>query len=142
MKIIIYSILQYKYSPILNEAVNIGVLFYFPDEEKKLYFIDSGTSRVKALYGDINKKYFNAILRLIKTNVNDKIINEAASNISDFEYFIDNYILKKDDSVFQFSKPYSVSNIFNDKNVIIKNYEEILLPVVKSKVTANKNTFI
>lgn len=92
MKIIIYSILQYKYSPILNEAVNIGVLFYFPDEEKKLYFIDSGTSRVKALYGDINKKYFNAILRLIKTNVNDKIINEAASNISDFEYFIDNYI--------------------------------------------------
>jgi hypothetical protein len=130
---IIYSVLQYKYSPILNEAVNIGVLFCFLDEEKKLYFVDSGTSRVKALYGDIDSKYFDAILKLIKTKSEDKAINETASTISDFEYFIDHYILKKDDSVFQFSKPYSVSNIYNDPNAAIKNFEEILLPTAKNK---------
>jgi hypothetical protein len=139
----LYSILQYKYSPILNEAVNIGVLFYFPDEQKKLYFIDSGISRVKALYGNgnIDEKYFQAILKIIKARTDDKTVNETASNFSDFEDFVDNHILKKDDSVFQFSNPYSVSNIFSDIDTVIKNYEKILVPVVKNRVIANKKVF-
>jgi hypothetical protein len=138
----LYSILQYKYSPILNEAVNVGVLFYFPDKPKKLYFIDSGISRVKALYGDgnIDKKYFQIILKLIKAKTDDSAMNETASNISDFEDFVDNYILKKDDSAFQFSNPYSVSNVFNDIDTAIKNYKEILFPVVKNRSDGKKHS--
>jgi hypothetical protein len=136
----LYNILQYKYSPILNEAVNIGVLFYFPDEQKKLYFIDSGISRVKALYGNgnIDEKYFQIILKIIKAKTNDSAINEIASTISDFEDFVDSYILKKDDSVFQFSNPYSVLNVFSDIDTAIKNYKEILFPVVKNRSNGKK----
>ncbi|KAA6342313.1 hypothetical protein EZS27_009932 [termite gut metagenome] len=82
----------------------------------------------------MNKRFLYSLLQYKYS----PILNEIASNISNFEDFVDNYILKKDDSVFQFSNPYSVSNIFSDIDMAIKNYKEILFPVVKNRSNGKK----
>jgi hypothetical protein len=48
-KSIIYSILQYKHSLALGEILNVGILFYFP-EEKQFEFALGDASRLKAIY--------------------------------------------------------------------------------------------
>lgn len=139
---IIYSILQYRYSPVLDESLNIGVLFYFPNEKKKLYFYHTDNSRVKSAYSDIDTRLFNALLRLIKTKTEDYEINKKVSMVDDFDDFIDNNILKRDDSIFQFSKLFKVWNVFHDTNTAINNYLRILLPQPKKNKRINNEYYI
>lgn len=130
---ITYSILQYRYSPILNESLNIGVLFYFPDENRKLHFFHTDHSRVKSVYKDIDTRFFYALLKLITAKTENVEINKKASSIENFDNFLDHFILKKDDTVFQFSEPYKVWNVYQNIDSAIHNYVEILLPKTKKE---------
>ena len=60
-KVLTYSILQYKHSLLLGEAINIGVLFYFP-EENHLEFAYGTSTRARAIYEDFDTTLFNSLI--------------------------------------------------------------------------------
>lgn len=130
-KQLIYSILQYKHSPVLGEAINVGVLFYFPDEKRKLHFHITDATRIKPIYRDFDTRYFNSILKLIKCNVTkysgdiyaDKLLND------NFKEFIHTYLLKNDDTALQFSELYYVLNVYSNPEKAIDEYTKLLLPL-------------
>lgn len=134
-KQLIYSILQYKHSPVLGEAINVGVLFYFPDEEKKLHFHLTDATRIKPIYKDFDSKYFNCILNIIKKNIEkysgdiyaEKLLND------NLKYFIHSYLLKNDDTALQFSDLHSVLNIYSNIEKTIEEYTKLLLPLTLKK---------
>ena len=66
-KQLIYSILQYKHSPILREAINIGVLFYFPEETRKLYLNITDSTRLRSIYENFDNCYFNTSVKIIQS---------------------------------------------------------------------------
>ena len=74
-KKLIYSVLQYKHSALLNEAINVGVLFYFPEDTKKLYFRYATPDRIRAIYTGFDLSYYNALFKLIKNSVEKSIID-------------------------------------------------------------------
>ena len=49
-----YSVLKYRHSILLNEILNVGLLFYFPDERKILFSYPSKLNRISHLYQNIN----------------------------------------------------------------------------------------
>ena len=53
-----YSVLQYKHSPSLGEAINIGLLFSFP-RENKIHFVIGNTNRLKCVYPNFDTSIFN-----------------------------------------------------------------------------------
>ncbi|WP_071146281.1 DUF3037 domain-containing protein [Bacteroides ihuae] len=131
---LLYSILQYKHSALLKEAVNVGVLFYFPDEIEKLHFHFSTPERVKAIYPDFDSRYFNALLRVIESNVEKYSTDLMADKLlqNDFEGFINSYILKYDDSALQFTSIYSAVNVWSNIQQVLANYTSLLLPLTQS----------
>jgi hypothetical protein len=134
-KQLIYSILQYKHSPVLGEAINVGVLFYFPDEKRKLYFHITDATRIKSIYRDFDSRYFNSILKLIRNNV-EKYSDDlyAAKLLNDnFKDFIHTYLLKNDDSALQFSELYSVINVYSDVQKAVNEFSNLLLPLTLKK---------
>jgi hypothetical protein len=56
-----YSVLQYKHSLALGEILNVGILFYFPDDGC-FEFINGDGSRVKSVYPDFDNSLFNGYL--------------------------------------------------------------------------------
>lgn len=134
-KQIIYSILQYKHSPIQQEKVNVGILFYFPDELEKLHFISGDTSRLKAIYSDIDLKYLHQIINIIRKN-SEKYTKELFGlNLltGNYQDFIHNYIIKSDDTALQFSDVNLGINTFKDKLKAIESYSQLLLPSLEKK---------
>ena len=138
-KQLIYSILQYKHSPVLRESINVGVLFYFPDEEQKLHFHLTDATRIKPIYKDFDAKYFNCILHIIKKNIEtftgdlyaEKLLND---NLKDF---IHSYLLKNDDTALQFSDLHSVLNIYSNAEKAVEEYTRLLLPLNVKKDVQN-----
>lgn len=134
-KQLIYSILQYKHSPVLGEAINVGVLFYFPDEKRKLYFHITDATRIKPIYRDFDARYFNSILKLIRNNVEQYSDDLYASKLlnDNFKDFIHSYLLKNDDSALQFSELYSVVNVYSDVQKAVNEFSNLLLPLTLKK---------
>lgn len=136
-KQLIYSILQYKHSPVLGEAINVGVLFYFPGEVKNIYLHITDATRLKLIYKDFDPRYFNSILKLINNNVVKYSEDLHASKLlnENFRDFIHTYLLKNDDTVLQFSDLYSVLNVYPDPQKVVEEYTNLLLPLSLRKDT-------
>jgi hypothetical protein len=134
-KQLIYSILQYKHSPVLGEAINVGVLFYFPDEKRKLHFHITDATRIKPIYKDFDTRYFNSILKLIHGNVERYSDDLYATKLlnDNFKDFIHSYLLKNDDTALQFSDLHSVVNVYADQNKALEEYTNLLLPLSLKK---------
>jgi len=129
-----YSILQYRHSFLIREAVNVGILFAF-HEENKIEFAFSNAHRVKLIYPDFNPLLFNGTLNFIQ----DKIKSESDNylfkefNINEnFKDFLHNKLLREDSSVLQFTEPIQAITI-NDIKVTVKNYSVLLLPGIDTK---------
>ncbi len=135
-KKLIYSVLQYKHSALLNEAINVGVLFYFPEDTKKLYFRYATPDRIRAIYTGFDLSYYNALLKLIKNSVEKCFSDVLARNLLevDFQSFIDSYILRPDDSVLQFSHPFSGVHVWDTAQEAADRYTTLLLPQIKQDV--------
>lgn len=134
-----YSILQYKHSPILGEAINVGILFFFPEEQTKLFFQMADSTRLRPIYNDFDTKYFNSILKIIQKNVRnfaDQLFAKA-DLINNFEDYIHSYLLKDDDTVLQFTNIFSVLNIFPNIEKAVDEYTKLLLPLSIKQDSSN-----
>jgi len=126
-----YSVLQYKHSPILGEAIIVGILFFFPENQTKLIFQIADSSRLRPIYEDFDTKYFNTVLKIIQKNVQSfsETLFDQGTTINNITDFIHSHLLKEDDTVLQFSHLYNVLNIFPNSQKAVEEYTKLLLPL-------------
>jgi hypothetical protein len=134
-KQLVYSILQYKHSPVLREAINVGILFFFPEESKKIRFHFTDASRIRPIYKDFDVRYFNAILKIIQSNIekNADDIYATSLQLSNFRKFINDYVLREDDSALQFSDIQYAINSLTSPEKAVEAYTHLLLPLSGKK---------
>jgi hypothetical protein len=134
-KQVIYSILQYKHSSVLEEAINVGVLFYFPSESKKLHFHFTDATRLKPIYADFDIKYFHTVLKAIQSNIEKYLYDIYAIEVlnTNFKEYIGLYLLKNDDTALQFSELHSAINVFSSAEKAVEAYTHLLLPLSEKK---------
>jgi hypothetical protein len=125
-----YSILKYKHSAILGESINIGVLFYFPTNDKFIFRYSKNLKRIKSIY-DLNsekiiKHYLTQIDRFLSNSSSRIKDDEIEFEKFDFDTFIRKHIIPKDDSSIQFSQSRNSKtrnhNFENTANKIATNY--------------------
>jgi len=150
-----YSVLQYKHSQLLKEAVNVALLIYFP-AEKQIAFVLGNVSRIKALYPEFSASFFQKFIKIIESRV-EALQAQSDYEISDFDDFIHRNILADDATVLQFTKTanatisnLSLANIVEDyanlflpdrnadKNLPIKRNEQYLVNKIKKSLFVNK----
>lgn len=127
-KYIIYSILQYKHSLSLGEILNVGILFYFP-EEKHFEFSYGDATRLRAVYPDFNPSLFTAYIKKIQENIDQAInlfVDYPLNN--DFTNFIHKNILAVDAAGLVFSEPNQAINVFEDRETAVNEFAKLFLP--------------
>lgn len=103
-----YSILRYRHSYLLQEEVNVGLLFFF-DEEKRVEFLyPKSLQRISSLYHDFSvnliKKYFRTFERAAK-KVQKELSRESETLFhSNLKSYINNYFLPDDASALYFTE--------------------------------------
>jgi hypothetical protein len=144
-----YSLLQYHQSPVLQEAVNIGIVFHFPEfsrGEPALFFVYGNSQRLKPIYPDFDAGLFQALLKTIEKKVKKAANLFAEQNLAaGLKSFLDSTILLEDESSFQFSAPVTVSNSYKSSQEAVKAFSLLLLPginIEKPKLTRITEAFI
>lgn len=126
-----YSILQYRHSLALGEALNVGVLFVFP-ETQKIEFVYGNASRVKSVYPNFDTAYFNALLKSIKGRILSRTselfyLNNLRNGLGEF---IHSQVLLQDSTTLQFQEPVSVIDIFDSPEQVIRDFSKLLIPAI------------
>jgi hypothetical protein len=126
-----YSILQYKHSQLLKEAVNVGLLLYFPTEQR-IEFVLGNAARIKTLYPDFNLAFFHKVIKNIENRI-DKLKSQP-QNVNNLDEFIHQRILSVDATVLQFTK--AESSVLPDLSTdgLIENFADLFLPDRKADI--------
>ena len=140
-----HSVLQYKHSLALGEILNVGILFYFP-LDNKFEFAEGGGYRVKAIYPDFDISLFNRYLKSIITKIKEHVdLFSKNPTQPDFSNCIHQYILAQDAAGLVFNESVHVRNVFGSKVKAIEEYSKLLLPgidVEKSTIIKHNEKFI
>src|SRR5687768_11091554 len=110
-----YSILQYKHSILLKEAVNVGILFSFP-KDYKFQFVSGNAHRVRAIYPDFELNTYYSIIKSIESKLKtySSELFELKFSHKPFKELIHTAFLPEDSTVLQFTDPISVIDSFKD----------------------------
>ncbi len=140
-----YSVLQYRHSLALGEILNVGILFYFPDENR-FEFVSGDGTRAKAIYPDFDNFLFNGYLKTIINKVK-KQVDQFPSNYngSDFLKYVYNNVLSEDAAGLIFNVPSYVKNVFGDSKKAVDEYSKLLLPgidVEKPEIIRHNEKYI
>lgn len=121
-----YSVLQYRHSQLLKEAVNVALLIYFP-AEGRIEFVLGNVNRIKLLYPEFSASFFQKFIKIIQTRV-ELLRNDVSGEIASFDDFIHRNILADDATVLQFTKSATslISNLSFEK--IVEDYANLFLP--------------
>lgn len=122
-----YSILQYTHSLLLNEYVNVGIVFSFPNE-RKIHFEHGNLNRVKCLYPDFEPALFNEVVKNIKTKLIPHADNLFESNNQNTFKQKLNFLLLPDSSALQFTEPFISVDTFNDIPQTVDAFSKLILP--------------
>jgi Protein of unknown function (DUF3037) len=92
-KIFKYTLLKYRPSSVLDEQVNIGILFIFSEDNKIFFSYPKSLKRLSALFPDVDlmdiKRYLNAIqLKTNKLSNNELLLKTKADNFIEKEFFV------------------------------------------------------
>lgn len=103
-----YSILRYRHSYLLQEEVNVGLLFFFDDEKQVEFLYPKSLQRISSLYHDFSvnlvKKYFRTFERAAK-QVQKELLKENETLFhGDLKSYINNYFLPDDASALYFTE--------------------------------------
>jgi hypothetical protein len=129
-----YSILQYKHSIVLGEAINIGIVFHFPTSHQ-LHFIYGNNQRVRAIYPDFDGGLFNFLLKNIDKRLKflqESLFKETIASV-EFSQILKTSLLPEDATVLQFTAPASGLNSFGDNNKLAEEFAKFLLPGIETK---------
>jgi Protein of unknown function (DUF3037) len=138
-----YSVLQYKHSLALGEAINVAILFQFPAAEK-LQFVAGNAYRVKAIYPDFDQTVYNYLIKGIEAKLKDEsnsLFRQFNLN-GDFKKFLNGAILPEDATALQFQEPVNVIGWDRDTDIgkIVEEFSKLLLPgIITKKAEAIKH---
>lgn len=146
---ILYSILQYKHSLVLGEALNIGVIFSFP-EVNEVYFVAGDTKRVKSIYSSFDSGIFNIFTKSTKNTLFYRGINSNTNNLfgnilfvantkESLKDYINNHILPEDSTSLQFTDIYTSVNNFESNEKAIVEICKNFLPSIDHKKELSKH---
>src|SRR5215831_9548468 len=110
-----YSVLQYHHSLLLGEAINVGILFQFPNEER-IEFVSGNAHRLKSIYPDFDQTVYNYLIKSIEKkliDVNGSVFSNVISK-NDFKKYINTSILPEDATVLQFKDPVTALNTIGE----------------------------
>jgi hypothetical protein len=122
-----YIILQYCHSILTREAINVGVLFKFSNENEIRISLKE-TDMLHLLYREFDKKTFDLALEFISDGITKYNLEQSETNFKldqNFTEFIRNK-LKWQDSLLQFTDPF-ISVAINDNQSTIDYYTKMLL---------------
>lgn len=138
IKTFTYTILQYKHSLLLNETINVGILFEF-HEDGIVRFVEGNLARVKSIYNNFDTPTTNRVLK----NIQARAVEISKENNSLFRIFnaedLHKNLLREDDSSIQFSKPKTATYPFDNVDKIIEQYCRLFLPSGNIKVNQQRH---
>lgn len=144
----IYSVLQYKHSEISGEAVNIGILLFWPKTNSLIFRYSKNLNRIKSLYKNFSDKIILDYLKILdkKCNTlnNSKTTLFTLQNTFYYDEYLETQFLFNNNNSLQFSKSISAYNYFDDYEDVLLNLSEryfISIDEIK-EVRTNKETFI
>lgn len=123
-----YSVLQYKHSLLLKEALNVGILFWFPDDSFA-HFEVGDLTRIRAAYTGFDTNGISKALLAIKHKIHANysgLFNPL--HFFDSEGRFRDHLLRQDDSSLQFTDFINLPYPFENANKIIQQYSKLLLP--------------
>jgi hypothetical protein len=128
-----YSVLKYRPSYLLEEQVNIGLLFLFLDDNKISFIYPKKLRRLTQFYPNTNLKNLKRYLHLFEQKGNKLDVPLIDDN---FNHFIEANFLAKDASNLYFS-PFK-SGVYKSTSSIIEHYNNLYFSVYEGKVKQNK----
>lgn len=128
-----YSVLKYRPSYLLEEQVNIGLLFLFFDDQKISFVYPKKLSRLTQFYPDTNLKNIKHYLHLFehKSNLLDLPLTDA-----NFNHFIEANFLAKDASNLYFSP--IKNGVYKSTSSILEHYYKLYFSAYEGKIKQNK----
>ena len=136
-----YSVLQYKHSLVLGESLNVGIVFYFPNEDY-IHFEVGNLNRVKSIYNNVDLSAFNLVIKNIKNRVTKKeqknLFSELSSSADSFSDKINSSLIQEDTSL-QFTDQSNAVNTFDNPQKTIEEFSKILLNVIEPRKEENKH---
>lgn len=126
-----YSVLKYRPSYLLDERLNIALLFYFEDRNELLFVHPSGLGRLSHLDAEAPIKFIKKYLKNFERNT--KKLSGSLDNHSFSTKFLSEYYLVPDANSFFFSD-IKVGK-YSSREQIINYYTDLYLGVYKNKIT-------
>lgn len=120
-----YKVLKYRFSPILEESVNIGLLIYFEPDRHLRFVYPKSLQRIQHLYGGQNlntlKEYLHSFSNLCQ--VLNKNWENCLPNLEkfDFEEVVNNFFLIEDAGVLYFGK--AKTGLYGNIEDIVSYYD-------------------
>lgn len=111
----------------LGEALNVGVLFYFPNSNNLFFYSDTPT-RVKSVYKKFDSSAFKEIVRGIELKVKDQNHLFRNSELESFKTKIHALVLNEDSTALQFTVPKTAVHAFKSDEEAKNSYIKILFP--------------
>lgn len=140
-----YTILKYKYSQILGEIINVGLLVIFADEVRFIY--PPQLKRLRDFYPEVEEHHiknyltgFEQYANSISNNLKQKPLEFEESDFKTFAQKKVAEFLVKDDSALQFSElHYSVRYIPSNKKIVENLFEKFFFPYLDKQEESGKN---
>lgn len=130
-----YCLLRYRHSYFLAEEVNVGILFFFPEEGKVEFLYPSRLQRISGLYSDLNvnflKKYLKAFDKQARKLTQQFSKGSDLFERSGFSEIIEKHFLKADATALLFSD--IKKGTYEDADQIIDYYRDQYLSVYDQK---------
>jgi len=121
-----YSLIKYTHSRLLNESIVVGLIFYFPAENKIILKAPEKFNRLKSLYSDFNDNVLRSYLKVFKKIEKDCNNYLLDFEIENFELFLHENFLRKDYSTIEFGIPNKVV-VYNTFDNIVRDYTTLYL---------------
>lgn len=99
-----YSLLRYTHSQFLGEEVNVGIIFYFPSEDKTVFKYPKNLIRLKHLYKDFPEKLVKSYLAAFEKSALKFAESHEFFKIRKLENILPKYFIVPDGSALAFDK--------------------------------------
>ncbi len=120
-----YSVLKYVHSQFLGEELNLGIVLFFPNQNKLIFKSPKKISRFKYIYrtftDSVIREYLQAFDEKAKVLSNEKLPES-------FQSILNDYFLVKDASTLQFDEVKSVVLYTEDTEKIADQYFRLYFP--------------
>ena len=85
----IYALLQYHHSQILGEVLNIGLVAFFPIEQKLVFIYPEKLIRLRFAYPNLPEKTVKSYLKYFEGKVNDLNRQHTLFSSNDLEHSLE-----------------------------------------------------